>query len=45
MILLLNIYDHGEVMQVKFYWLSSVIAELLPFECLNFNDFSVLSHN
>ena len=25
--------------------MSSVIKELLPFDCLNFNDFSVLSHN
>ena len=29
---------------MKFYRVPLVIAELLPFDCLNFNDFSVLSH-
>ena len=24
---------------MKFYWVSSVIVELLPFDSLNFNDF------
>ena len=38
MILMLNICDHNEVMQVSFF-VMSVIAELLPFDCLNFNDF------
>ena len=33
--LILNMYDHGEV-----------IADLLSFNCIDFNDFfSVLSHN
>ena len=27
-----------------FFWTSPAIAELLPFDSLNFNDFSVLSH-
>ena len=35
----LNIYNHSEVMHVKFIRVSSVIAEFLPFDCLNFNDF------
>ena len=43
--LLLGIYDHGEVMHVMLYRGVTVIADLLPFDCLNFNDFSVLSHN
>ena len=30
---ILNIYGHREIMHV------SVIAELFPFDCLNFNDF------
>ena len=37
--LILNIYDHGEVMHMSFIWASSIIAELLPFDCLIFNDF------
>ena len=37
--LILKIYDHGEVMYMKFNWGVVVIPELLPFECLNFNDF------
>ena len=39
MVLILNIYNHSEVMHVKFIRVSSVIAELLPFDCLNFNYF------
>ena len=32
-------------MSWKHYSVSSVIEELLPFDCLNFNVFSVFSHN
>ena len=42
--LMLNKYGHNEIMHVKFIEVSSVIAELLPFGRLNFNDFSILSH-
>ena len=41
---ILNIYDHGVVMHVNIHNLLLVIEELLFFDCLNFNDFSVLSH-
>ena len=37
--LILNIYDHGVAMHMKFLRVSSVIEELLPFNCQNFNDF------
>ena len=37
--LLLNINGHDKVMHVKFYLGASVIAELLPFDCLNINVF------
>ena len=33
------IYNYGEVMYVKIIGVSSVIAELLPFDFLNFNVF------
>ena len=46
MTLVLNIYYRGELNKhVEFYLVSSVKAELLPFDCLNFNDFSILSHS
>ena len=44
--LVLNIYYHGEVIYVLIFFFfffggggSPVIAELLSFHCLNFNDF------
>ena len=37
--LILNIYYFDDVMRVKFLGVSSVIAELLPFDCQKFNDF------
>ena len=43
--LILNIYDPGVVLHVKFHQFASVIEELLSFDCLNFNDFSDLNHN
>ena len=43
--LILNIYDPSVVMQVKFYGGAiRVIEELLPFDCLNCNDFFPLIH-
>ena len=36
--LVLSVRDHGEVLLVNIF-VSPVIAELLPFDCLNFNDF------
>ena len=44
--LILNSYDHDVVMHVKFFMVSSIIEELLSFDCLDVNGFfSVLSHN
>ena len=44
--LALNVYDHGVVVQVNFHKSSSIIEELLPFDCLKVNDFFyVLNHN
>ena len=43
--LILNIYDYGVVMHVKFHQVSPLIEELLPFDCLNFNVFLLVSHN
>ena len=37
--LILNIYEHVVVIHVKFHAGFSSIEELLPFDCLNFNDF------
>ena len=36
---ILNVYYHGEVLHVNFFGALSSMAELLPFYCLNFNDF------
>ena len=36
---ILNISDNSVIMQVKFIGMSSVIEELLPFDCINLNDF------
>ena len=36
---ILNIYYQGGVMHMKFFWGVNSIAELLPFDWLNFNDF------
>ena len=41
--LALNVYDHGVVVQVNFHKLSSIIEELLPFDCLKVNDFFMSS--
>ena len=38
--LIMNTYDHDVVMHVKFFMVSSVIEELLSFDCLNVNGFS-----
>ena len=37
--LILNIYDYTVVMHVSFIGVRLVNEELLPFDCLNFNDF------
>ena len=37
--LILDLYDLGGIMFEKFHQDVSVIEELLPFDCLNFNEF------
>ena len=37
--LILSIYDHSVMMHVKFY---EDVEKLLPFECLNMNEFGVM---
>ena len=41
--LILSIYGHGEVMQLKSCQGESIIKELLPFDCHHFNDFFLSS--
>ena len=40
--LILSIYDQSVMMHVKFRKMSLDVEKLLPFECLNINEFRVM---
>ena len=43
--LILNIFDHGVVMHVKFHQGGISFKGVIAFDCQNFNDFTIVNHN